>query len=125
MRSGGKLNPGMVSDFLLHVNVVGVVRFVFAVHTDYKVHAKAKRETRLQAKFHGRGNGYGDDASVMRFFELDMAQANMVFPLSIRQLASTLNRRRTRRQERRRNGSSAIGRTIIALNSYCATKKHS
>ena len=77
MRSGGKLNPGMVSDFLLHVNVVGVVRFVFAVHTDYKVHAKAKRETRLQAKFHGRGNGYGDDASVMRFFELDMVCSDL------------------------------------------------
>ena len=99
MRSGGKLNPGMVSDFLLHVNVVGVVRFVFAVHTDYKVHAKAKRETRLQAKFHGRGNGYGDDASVMRFFELDMAQANMV--VSIEYQAARLDIEQTKNKKTR------------------------
>ncbi len=97
VHGGGKINPKMVSDFLLHVNVVGVVRFVFAVHTDYRVHAEAKKEARSEAKFHGQGNGYGDDASVMRFFELDMAQANMV--VSIEYQAGRLDIEQTKNKK--------------------------
>ncbi|PVV61139.1 hypothetical protein DD702_09590, partial [Bifidobacterium animalis subsp. lactis] len=51
------------------------------------------------AKFPGRGNGYGDDASVMRFFERDMAQANMVF--SIEYQAARLDIEHTKNKKTR------------------------
>ena len=93
----GKIDSKMVSDFLLHVNVVGIVRFVFAVHTDYKVHAEARKDARSQERFHGQGNGYGDDPSVMRFFELDTAQMNMV--ISIQYQAARIDIEQTKNEK--------------------------
>lgn len=97
MHGEWKINPKTVSDFLLHVNVVGVIRFVFAVHTDYKVHAEARKEARSQAKFENQGNGYGDDSSVMRFFELDEAQANLM--ISIQYQAARIDIEQTKNKE--------------------------
>lgn len=99
VHGGGKINPKMVSDFLLHVNVVGVVRFVFAVHTDYRVHAEAKKEAHSRSKLYEQGNGYGDDPSVMRFFELDMAQVNAM--VSIEYQATRLDIERTKDKKAR------------------------
>lgn len=81
MQGEWKIDPKAVSNFLLRVNVVGAIRFVFAVHTDYKVHAEARKEARSQTKFENQGNGYGDDSSVMRFFELDEAQTNLMISI--------------------------------------------
>lgn len=97
MHSEWKINPKTVSDFLLHVNVVGIVRFAFAVHADYKVHAEERKESRAQTKFEGLGNGYGDDSSVMRFFELDEAHANMM--ISIEYQAARMDIEQTKNKE--------------------------
>ena len=99
MHGDWRIDPKTVSNFLLHVNVVGAIRFVFAVHTDYKVHAEARQETRSRAKFENQGNGYGDDSSVMRFFELDEAQTNLM--ISIEYQAARIDIEQTKNKETR------------------------
>lgn len=99
MHGDWRIDPKTVSNFLLHVNVVGAIRFVFAVYTDYKVHAEARQETRSRAKFENQGNGYGDDSSVMRFFELDEAQTNLM--ISIEYQAARIDIEQTKNKETR------------------------
>lgn len=99
MHGDWRIDPKTVSNFLLHVNVVGAIRFVFAVHTDYKVHAEARQETCSRAKFENQGNGYGDDSSVMRFFELDEAQTNLM--ISIEYQAARIDIEQTKNKETR------------------------
>lgn len=91
---GGKSKIGAlaVKDFFLHVNFVGIARFAFAVRTDYQVSSDARKKAQSipYSGFENRGNGYGDDSSVMRFFEMDLAKTNMLVSIEYQALLADI-----------------------------------
>lgn len=91
---GGKSKIGAlaVKDFFLHVNFVGIARFAFAVRTDYQVSSNARKKAQSipYSGFENRGNGYGDDSSVMRFFEMDLAKTNMLVSIEYQALLADI-----------------------------------